>query len=205
MLDAAGLDYVGIVASNDLDETLIFNLKAQGAKIDSWGIGTQLITGGSEPALGGVYKLVAREHDGAYEPVIKISANPEKVTTPGLKNVYRIVNRQTGKAIADYITLFDEDDVRQGKRIKLFDPVHPYINQYVDDYSAVPLLRPVFAGGQLVEPLPSLADIREFHREQLQLFSAENLRKLNPETYPVSLSIAAWELKMSLLGGHGKK
>lgn len=204
MLDAAGLSYVKIVASNDLDETLIFNLKAQGARIDSWGVGTQLITGGSEPALGGVYKLVAREKNGAYAPVIKISGNPEKVTTPGLKEVYRIVNRQTGKAEADYVALHDEEDVRQGKRIKLFDPVHPYIHKYVENYEAVPLLKPVFADGELVGPLPTLADIREYHRSQFELFWPEYLRKLNPETYPVDLSTTAWELKMSLLHGHSK-
>lgn len=205
MLDQAGLPYVKIVASNDLDETLIFNLKAQGARIDTWGVGTQLITGGNEPALGGVYKLVAREKDGGYEPVIKISGNPEKVTTPGLKEVYRIVNRRTGKAEADYIALHDETDIRDGKRIKLFDPVHPYIHKYVEDYEACPLLRPVFAAGELVGELPSLDAIRAYHKEQLEMFWPEQLRKLNPETYPVDLSETAWQLKMDLLHRYSKK
>ncbi|GAA3411129.1 nicotinate phosphoribosyltransferase [Paenibacillus hodogayensis] len=205
MLDEAGLPYVKIVASNDLDETLIFNLKAQGARIDTWGVGTQLITGGSEPALGGVYKLVAREKDGAYVPVIKISGNPEKVTTPGLKDVYRIVNRQTGKAEADYVALHEEEDVRVGKRIKLFDPVHPYLHKYVEGYEARPLLRPVFEGGELVGDLPTLDEIRAYHAEQLKLFWPEYLRKLNPETYPVDLSEAAWELKMNLLHRYTKQ
>ncbi|MDF2717111.1 MAG: pncB [Paenibacillus sp.] len=205
MLDAAGLPYVKIVASNDLDETLIFNLKAQAARIDTWGVGTQLITGGSEPALGGVYKLVAREKNGEYVPVIKISGNPEKVTTPGLKQVYRIVNRQTGKAEADYIVLHGEQDVQQGKRIKLFDPIHPYIHKYVEDYDAIPLLEPVFESGELVRELPTLAEIREYHGKQLELFWPEHLRKLNPETYPVDLSVAAWELKMNLLHRHSNK
>ncbi|TNJ63261.1 nicotinate phosphoribosyltransferase [Paenibacillus hemerocallicola] len=205
LLDAAGLPYVKIVASNDLDETLIFNLKAQHARIDTWGVGTQLITGGSEPALGGVYKLVAREKDGKYVPVIKISGNPEKVTTPGLKQAYRIVNRETGKAEADYIVLHDEEDVRLGKRIKLFDPVHPYIHKYVENYDAIPLLQPVFEDGELAGGLPTLAEIREYHRKQLELFWPEYLRKLNPETYPVDLSVAAWELKMSLLHRYTKQ
>ncbi|WP_186445884.1 nicotinate phosphoribosyltransferase [Paenibacillus cremeus] len=204
MLDAAGLPYVKIVASNDLDEHIIFNLKAQGARIDAWGVGTQLITAGDQPALGGVYKLVAREKDGDFVPVIKISGNPEKVTTPGVKDVYRIVNQQTGKAEADYIALKGETDVSQGERIKLFDPVHPYIHKYVEDYEALPLLQPIFQGGALVYKLPTLAQIREYHREQLALFWPEYLRKLNPESYPVDLSTAAWELKMSLIEQHRK-
>ncbi|RKN77164.1 nicotinate phosphoribosyltransferase [Paenibacillus ginsengarvi] len=205
MLDQAGLPYVKIVASNDLDETLIFNLKGQGARIDTWGVGTQLITGGSEPALGGVYKLVARQAGDGYEPVIKISGNPEKITTPGLKELYRIINRQTGKAEADYITLREETDVREGKRIKLFDPLHPYLHKYMDDYEAIPLLQPVFAGGELVARLPQLDEIRAYHRRQLELFLPEQLRKLNPEVYPVDLSETAWQLKMNLLHQYSKR
>jgi nicotinate phosphoribosyltransferase len=205
MLDEAGLPYVKIVASNDLDENIIFNLKAQGARIDTWGVGTKLITAADNPALGGVYKLVAREKDGGYEPVIKISGNPEKVTTPGIKEVYRIVNRQTGKAEADYIALKEEVDVREGSRIKLFDPVHPYLHKYVDDYVAQPLLVPVFQGGELVSSaLPDLEQIRDHHRSQLDLFWPEYTRKLNPEPYPVDLSVKAWELKMDLIAKHTK-
>jgi nicotinate phosphoribosyltransferase len=202
MLDRAGLDYVKIVASNDLDEHIIFNLKAQGARIDTWGVGTKLITAADQPALGGVYKLVAREVNGAYEPVIKISGNPEKVTTPGLKEVYRIVNRKTGKAEADYIALAHETDVREGKQIKLFDPIHPYLHKYVDDYEAVPLLQPVFEQGELVYPLPSLREIRERHLKQFELFWPEYTRQLNPEPYPVDLSVEAWELKRGLIEKH---
>lgn len=202
MLDAAGLEYVKIVASNDLDETVIFNLKAQGARIDTWGVGTQLITGGSEPALGGVYKLVAREANGREVPVIKISGNPEKVTTPGRKQAYRIVSRQTGKAEADYIALLDENPAWQQERIKLFDPVHPYRFKYVEDYEALALLRPVLAGGELMSELPTLEAIRVYHRQQLDLFWPEYLRKLNPEQYPVDLSVAALQLKMTLIEQH---
>jgi nicotinate phosphoribosyltransferase len=122
-----------------------------------------------------------------------------------LKQVYRIVNRQTGKAEADYIVLHGEQDVQQGKRIKLFDPIHPYIHKYVEDYDAIPLLEPVFESGELVRELPTLAEIREYHGKQLELFWPEHLRKLNPETYPVDLSVAAWELKMNLLHRHSNK
>ncbi len=114
MLDEAGFPEVKIVASNDLDEHIIAGLKAQGAKIDSWGIGTQLITAADQPALGGVYKLVAREKDGEFVPVIKISGNPEKVSNPGFKEAYRIMNLKTGKAEADYLALQDEVDIQSG-------------------------------------------------------------------------------------------
>ncbi|WP_010491139.1 nicotinate phosphoribosyltransferase [Paenibacillus elgii] len=202
MLDEAGLQDVKIVASNDLDENIIFNLKAQGARIDSWGVGTKLITAADQPALGGVYKLVAREREDGFVPVIKISGNPEKVTTPGIKDVYRIVNRETNKAMADYIALTDEDDVQQGKPLKLFDPVHPYISKTVEQYEAQPMLRPIFADGKQVYELPTLDTIREHHRKQLTLFWPEYLRKLNPELYPVDLSPKAWDQKMELIRKH---
>ena len=202
MLDEAGLPYVKIMASNDLDENIIFNLKAQGARIDSWGVGTQLITAADQPALGGIYKLVAREKDGGYVPVIKVSGNPEKMTNPGFKDVHRIVNKQTGRAEADYITLREEDDVIRGERIKLFDPVHPYIHKFIEGYEAVPLLQPIFADGELVYELPKLDVIREYHKEQLQLFWPQYLRKLNPEAYRVNLSMKAWQLKMDLIHQH---
>ncbi|WP_079911850.1 nicotinate phosphoribosyltransferase [Paenibacillus sp. 32352] len=199
MLDDAGLPYVVIVASNDLDENIMFNLKAQGAKIDSWGVGTQLITAADQPALGGVYKLVAREKDGELEPVIKISGNPEKVSTPGKKEAYRIINKETGKAIADYVTLSGETDVLQGEKLKLFDKVHPYIYRYVENYKTEPLLTPIFVDGEQVYELPSLDQIRKHHQEQLTLFWPEYLRKLNPAEFSVHLSPKAYELKMDLI------
>jgi nicotinate phosphoribosyltransferase len=202
MLDDAGLTHVQIVASNDLDENIVFNLKAQGAKIDAWGIGTQLITAADQPALGGVYKLVAREKDGRYVPVIKISANPEKVSNPGFKDVYRLLSRDTGKAEADYVALHEEEDIRQEARVRLFDPAHPYLRRYAERYRAVPLLVPVFREGRLVYDLPSLRQIREHHVGQLGLFHPEYLRKLNPEVYRVYLSEAAWNLKMKMIRDH---
>lgn len=202
MLDDAGLPYVAIVASNDLDENIMFNLKAQGAKIDSWGVGTQLITAADQPALGGVYKLVAREKDGELEPVIKISGNPEKVSTPGKKEVYRIINRDTGKAIADYVALFDETDVQHGEKLKLFDKVHPYIYKYVENYDVQRLLTPIFENGEQVYELPELEQIRAHHKKQLIQFWPEYLRKLNPAIFPVNLSPKAYQLKMDLIHQH---
>ncbi|MFC9776561.1 nicotinate phosphoribosyltransferase [Paenibacillus chitinolyticus] len=199
MLDEAGLEYVKIVASNDLDENTILNLKAQGARIDTWGVGTQLITAADQPSLGGVYKLVAIEENGVMVPKIKISGNPEKVSTPGWKDVYRIIGSDTGKAIADYIVLHDETDVQEGRKIKLFDPVHPYIYKYVDEYEAVKLLKPVFEDGKQVYEVPSLEEMRAHHRKQLNLFWPEYLRKLNPEKYAVDLSTKTWEMKMKMI------
>ncbi|CAM4467507.1 nicotinate phosphoribosyltransferase [Paenibacillus tarimensis] len=199
MLDKAGFPDVKIFASNDLDENIIFNLKAQGARIDVWGVGTQLITAADNPALGGVYKLVARETEEGLIPVIKISGNPEKVTTPGLKHVYRIISRETGKAEADYIALKEETDVQEGRRIKLFDPVHPYIHKYVENYEARELLLPVYKDGKLIGSLPNMEEIRTYHQEQLKLFWPEYLRKLNPESYPVDLSTKCWEQKMRMI------
>lgn len=202
MLDDAGFPDVKIVASNDLDENIIFNLKSQDAKIDIWGVGTQLITAADQPALGGVYKLVAREKNGEYVPVIKISGNPEKVSNPGFKEVYRIMNKKTGKAEADYLALQHEVDIKNGERIKLFDPIHPYIHKYIEDYEAIPLLRPIFVGGALVYELPNLEQIRDYHAGQMQLFWPQYLRKLNPEVYRVNLSTEAWKLKMDLIHQH---
>ena len=202
MLDEAGFPEVKIVASNDLDENIIEGLKAQDAKIDVWGVGTQLITAADQPALGGVYKLVAREKNGEFVPVIKISGNPEKVTNPGFKEAYRIMNKKTGKAEADYLALQHEVDIKKGERIKLFDPIHPYIYKYIDDYEAIPLLHPIFLQGKLVYEEPTLDGIRDYHAQQMQSFWPQYLRKLNPEVYRVNLSAALWKLKMDLIHEH---
>lgn len=199
MLDEAGLPDVKIVASNDLDEHTISDLKMQGAAITSWGIGTQLITAADQPSLGGVYKLVEREIKGKMEPTIKISANPEKVIYPGKKDVYRIIHPKKKKAIADYICLSDEQDVVQHQRLKLFDPLHPYIHKYVDQYEYVRLLCPIYRDGELVYARPTLDEIREYHKSQIGMFWAEYLRKTNPETYHVDFSTKAWQLKRDLI------
>ncbi|MDB4866912.1 MAG: nicotinate phosphoribosyltransferase [Cohnella sp.] len=202
MLDEAGLPDVKIVATNELDENIIFSLKSQGARIDVWGVGTHLITASDQPSLGGVYKLVARENNGILEPVIKISGNPEKVSNPGRKEVYRIINRKTGKAESGYLALQEEEDVRLGEKIRIFDPVHPYISKYIDNYEAIPLLQTVFAGGELVYSLPSLVEIQVYHGKQLKLFWPEYLRRLNPEVFRVTLSEKAWQLKSDLIRLH---
>ncbi|UOF92651.1 nicotinate phosphoribosyltransferase [Fodinisporobacter ferrooxydans] len=205
MLDQANLEYVKIVASNDLDENTILNLKAQGAKIDIWGVGTQLITAADNPALGGVYKLVAKEKNGELLPTIKISGNPEKITTPGLKTVYRIVNKQTNKVEADYIALVEETDVKNGEQIRLFDPIHTYIQKHVSNYQPIELLQPIFLKGRQVYRLPDLDSVRDYHKAQLKLFWPEYLRILNPEVFPVDLSQDVWNMKMNLINEYKAK
>ncbi|WP_310550382.1 nicotinate phosphoribosyltransferase [Paenibacillus glufosinatiresistens] len=202
MLDEAGLPYVGIVASNDLDENTIMNLKSQGARIDTWGVGTQLITASDQPSLGGVYKLVEIEAaDGRMVPTIKISSNPEKVSTPGKKEVYRIIGEQ-GKALADYLAFPEEEAPRSGRKLKIFNPLHPYLRKKVERYEAMPMLQPIFTNGLQVYELPTLEAIRAYHRSQLDLFWPEYLRKLNPEVYRVSLSETVWNRKQELIAEH---
>jgi nicotinate phosphoribosyltransferase len=201
LLDEAGLPDVKITASNDLDEDTIVEIKAQGSRIDTWGIGTKLITGGEQPALGGVYKLVAREVDGEYVPTIKISGNPEKITTPGIKNVYRIVNTETGRAEGDLISLASEHQP-EGETIRLFNPTHTFIQKKVKHYKAIPLLTPIYRSGELVYEIPSLEESRRHHAEDLSHFWPQYLRRLNPEIYPVDLSRKAWDMRMALIEQH---
>lgn len=202
MLDEAGLHYVKIVASNDLDENTIMNLKSQDAAIDIWGVGTQLITASDQPSLGGVYKLVEIESStGEMVPTIKISSNPEKVSTPGKKDVFRIIGTK-GKALADYLSFPDEEKPRNGARLKLFNPLHPYMKKHVDRYEALPMLEPIYIDGFQVYKLPELDEIRKYHEEQLDLFWPEYLRKLNPEVYRVNLSEKVWDLKQQLITEH---
>ncbi|MGD6969333.1 nicotinate phosphoribosyltransferase [Rossellomorea vietnamensis] len=196
MLDEAGFHDAGIVASNDLDEYTIMNLKAQGAKINTWGIGTKLITGYDQPALGAVYKLVSIENEkGEMTDTIKISSNAEKVSTPGLKNVYRIINKTSGKSEGDYITL-EEEKPQEQDRIKMFHPVHTFISKFVTNFEAKDLHIDVFKDGQLVYKLPSLQEIRAYLEESIDLLWDEYKRLMNPEDYPVDLSEKCWNNKM---------
>jgi len=196
MLDDAGFPNAKIVVSNDLDEYTIINLKSQGARVDMWGIGTKLITGYDQPALGAVYKMVAIENDqGVLEDTIKISGNAEKVTTPGLKNVYRIIDRKSGKSQGDYITMADENPQAEG-RIKMFHPVHTFISKYVTDFEAKNLHVKVVDKGEIVYENPTLEEMRQYAKVNLELLWDEYKRALNPEEYPVDLSQKCWTNKM---------
>ena len=195
MLDEAGFKDTLITASNDLDEATILNLKAQGAKIDMWGVGTKLITAYDQPALGAVYKMVSIEdEDGRMVDTIKISANPEKVTTPGMKNVYRIINKETKKSEGDYITL-DFENPAEENTLTMFHPVHTFMCKEVTNFDAVPLHENIFVNGELVYETPALADIQQFAKDNLELLWDEYKRFLNPEKYPVDLSPKCWENK----------
>jgi nicotinate phosphoribosyltransferase len=198
MLDEAGLTETRIIASSDLDEFTILNLKAQGAKIDAWGVGTRLITAYDHPALGAVYKMAARHEDGKWVPTIKISSNPAKITTPGLKEVWRIVDRKSGKARADLVTEVGEK-ISEKRPLTLFHPVATYKRKKVRNFKAVPLLVPIFKNGKLVYHPPKLGEVRSYHKEQLSLFWEEYLRILNPEEYPVDLSEKLWTTKQTML------
>jgi nicotinate phosphoribosyltransferase len=196
MLDEAGFPEAKIFASNDLDEHTIINLKAQGAQVDSWGVGTKLITAFDQPALGAVYKLVAIEEDGKLIDTIKISGNPEKVTTPGLKKVYRIINKQNGKSEGDYITL-DWENPQEEEPLKMFHPVHTFISKYVTNFEAVDLHKNIFVDGKLVYELPTIKEIQNYVKKNLDLLWDEYKRILNPTLYPVDLSQACWDNKMA--------
>ncbi|MGM0877393.1 MAG: nicotinate phosphoribosyltransferase [Bacillota bacterium] len=196
MLDKAGFHDTKIVASNDLDEETIINLKSQGAKIDVWGIGTKLITAFDQPALGAVYKLVSIEdEDGQMIDTIKISGNPEKVSTPGLKKVYRIINNLNHKSEGDYITLQDEYPEHEQK-IKMFHPIHTFVSKFVTNFEAKELHHKIFVEGKLVYDTPSLLQMQTYTKENLHLLWDEYKRALHPEEYPVDLSQVCWENKM---------
>lgn len=211
MLDEEGFPHANIYATNDLDEETILNLKAQGARIDVWGVGTKLITAYNQPALGAVYKMIAIEDEnGQMVDTIKISANPEKVSTPGQKKVYRIINKNNGKSEGDYIALHHENPTAE-ERLHMFHPVHTYLQKYVTDFKVKELLYPVIDKGSLVYESPGIEKMQRYVRENLELLWDEYKRMLNPAEYPVDLSSACWvnktrrieeiKLKMSQTSG----
>lgn len=196
MLDEAGFPDAKVIVSNDLDEYTILNLKAQGAMVDVWGIGTKLITAYDQPALGAVYKIVSIENGvGVMEDTIKISSTTEKVTTPGRKKLYRIIDRENGKAEGDYITMHDEDPASE-KRIKMFHPVHTFISKFVTNFEAKDLHVKVVEQGVLIYDNPTLQQMRDYAKVNLELLWDEYKRSLNPEEYPVDLSQKCWDNKM---------
>lgn len=199
MLDEAGFHEAQIYATNDLDELTIMNLKAQGARIDVWGVGTKLITAYDQPALGAVYKLIAIEDEnGDLVDTIKISSNPEKITTPGRKRVFRIINKGNHKSEGDYIALENEEP-QQEARLKMFHPVHTHIAKFVTNFEARELHQLIFEHGELLYPIPELQEIRQFVAANLEVLWDEYKRLLNPAEYPVDLSQACWNNKMKLI------
>ncbi len=199
MLDAAGWTECQISASNSLDEYLIQGLLRQGAAIDLFGVGERMITASSEPVFGGVYKLAAvEEPDGTIVPKIKVSENVTKITTPHFKKTYRVFDKATGKAEADYITVWDET-VDPTQPLELFDPMAVWKRKTFTDFQLVPLQVPVFQAGRLVYRRPSLQEIQTYCKEQVDTLWDEVKRFENPHTYYVDLSQRLWEIKQSLL------
>ena len=202
MLDEAGLTECKIVASNSLDEYIIRDLLLQGAKIDSFGVGERLITSKSEPVFGGVYKLAAVEDEaGNIIPKIKISENPTKITNPHFKKVYRLYENKTGKAFADLLTLHDEPT--PVGPMELFDPDATWKRKTFSDFTARPLLRPIFQKGQLVYHTPTIAEIRAYCAGEIDLLWDEVKRFENPHNYYVDLSQKLWDVKQELLERQG--
>ena len=201
--DLAGLTECKIVASNSLDEYIIRDLLLQGAQIDSFGVGERLITSKSEPVFGGVYKLAAVEdREGNIIPKIKISENPSKITNPHFKKVYRLFEKDSGKAIADYICLHDE--VVDGKEpLTIFDPDATWKRKTLTDFTARELLLPIFRNGQRVYTSPSITEMRSYCASQIDLLWDEVKRFENPHNYYVDLSQKLWDIKHSLLDQKG--
>ena len=199
MLDDAGLPQCKIVVSNSLDEYIIQDLLTQGAQIDSFGVGERLITSKSEPVFGGVYKLAAVESDdGTILPKIKVSENPSKITTPHFKSVYRLFERDSGKAIADLLTLHDET-IDASQPLEIFDPNATWKRKTLTDFTARPLLEPIFRGGKLVYHMPTIEESRSYCAQQVDLLWDEVKRFENPHTYYVDLSQKLWDIKQELL------
>ena len=198
MLDAAGYTDVSIVASNSLDEYIVRDLILQGAKVDSFGIGENLITSKSDPVFGGVYKLAAIKENGEYLPKIKVSESVEKLTTPHRKAVWRLYDNETGNAMADYITIFDEQVDTTGG-ITIFDPLETWKTKTIMNCTAKNILVPVYEQGTLVYTSPSLEEIRTYCHRQIDTLWDEVKRFENPHRYYVDLSRTLWDERQKLL------
>lgn len=204
-MDEAGFPDAIICVSGDLDERSINSLLQQGAKIDSWGVGTRLITSEDLPALGGVYKLAAVvEKDGTITPKIKLSDNTAKITNPAFKNLYRLYDKDNGMAIADLITLHDEE-VEEDKPLMLFHPIETWKEQEVENFHAVPLLQTIVKGGKLVYEFPPLMEVQAYSKQELAKFWEEYLRLDVPQLYKVDLSSKLHKLKIDMIGSIRKE
>jgi len=199
MLDEAGWTDCTITVSNSLDEYLIQDLWLQDAKIDAFGVGERLVTARSEPVFGGVYKLVAVEDDaGNIIPKIKISENVGKITTPHFKKLWRFYGRDTGKAIADYLSVYDETVDDSGTKM-IFDPEATWKRKEVYDFFARELLVPIYQGGKLVYKRPTIEEIKAYCAAQVDTLWDEVKRFDNPHDYYVDLSEKLYNIKMELL------
>jgi nicotinate phosphoribosyltransferase len=200
MLDAAGLNEATITVSNDLDEHIIQALSAAGAPINTWGVGTRMVTGGEEAAFTGVYKLAAREGGaGSFLPVIKFSDNPDKTTIPGIKQVWRITDADAF-AVADILGIEGADAIETGKRYTFWHPAADYRHFCHDlEGSAEALLKLRLSEGRQMIKSPPLAEVRSLVRRDLERFDASYKRILNPHIYKVSITERLRNLKLDLI------
>lgn len=198
LLDEAGYPNAKITASNDLDEYTITSLKQEGAEINSWGVGTKLITSYDHPSLGGVYKLSAvSDKDGGLVPKIKLSENPEKINNPGFKKVVRIYN-PCGKAQADLIMLRDEE-IDTTQPLEIFDPIYTWKRKTIENYSIRELLTPLFVKGRCVRNNKDVEKVKEYTRSELDTIWDQYKRIKNPHIYKVDLSQELWNLKNEMV------
>jgi len=197
MLDKAGYEDCKICLTNSLDEYLITSLLNQGAEVDSFGVGENLITAKSDAVFGGVYKLVAIEENGKIIPKIKVSENVEKITNPGFKKVYRFYSKDNKHAIADVVALADEEITENG--YQLFDEHNTWKKKYITNYTVKPLQEQIYAKGELVYKTPSLKEIAKYAKEQLNTIWDETKRLRNPQKYYVDISQKLYDLKTEML------
>lgn len=200
MLDEAGLPKCKIVVSNSLDEHLIKTLIEQEAPIDIFGVGERLITAKSDPVFGAVYKIVAKEEDNTIKPIIKISDNPAKITTPHYKKVYRVYS-DAKRAIADYIALHDEI-IDTSKPLVLFDPIHTWKEKEVTNYTLTEMQVQIFKDGTLIYDIPSLKEVREYTQKSLNELWTELRRFSFPHKYYIDLSQKLWDIKTEMINNH---
>lgn len=201
MLDEAGHPEATICASNDLDEYLIHDLKIQGAAIDSWGVGTNLITSKDCPSFGGVYKLAAIQNkDGEFIPKIKLSENTEKITNPGNKTIFRIYEKENGKIKADLICFADET-IDTSKDLLLFDPVETWKKTKLKGgtYTVREMMVPIFINGACVYDSPSVKEIAAYCRKEKDTLWDETKRLFYPHNVYVDLSDRLYAVKKELL------
>ena len=198
MLDVAGYPDCDIMASNSLDEHLISDMVSQGAKVDCFIVGERLITSASSPLFGGVYKLSAIEKDGKTVPKINLSENVRKITIPSSKQVYRLIDKDSGKAIADVLTL-DDEIIDETKPYVLFDPDFTWKRKEIENFVTRKLLVPIFEGGKKVYEEPSLKEIRDYCLRQTDTLWDEVKRFENPHKYYVDLSKNLWAERNGLI------
>ncbi|NLK66579.1 MAG: nicotinate phosphoribosyltransferase [Campylobacteraceae bacterium] len=197
-LDKAGFEDAIIVGSNDLDEYSIVRLKLNNAKVDSWGVGTKLITSHDCPSLGGVYKLSGVVKDGKVIPKMKISNDPRKINNPGYKQVYRFYDKETNKALADVICL-DDEKFESLDELEIFHPLYTYKRKTLTNFYTRKLLEPLFIDGKFVGEKRSVKDIAKFAKDELNTIWEEHLRNVDPATYKVDLSQKLWDIRESII------